>query len=72
MNWQSVAILGTIVITALTLFLAVQSNFNTRFTALETRMDTRIGRLEMLLTENLVQLNRETATLIAKSHTHKK
>ena len=37
---------------------------------LDSKIDTRIGRLETLLTENLIALNRDIGELKGASHTH--
>lgn len=37
---------------------------------LDSKIETRVGRLEALLTENLIALNRDVGELKGASHTH--
>ena len=38
---------------------------------LDSKIETRIGRLEALLTDNLIALNRDIGELKGASHTHR-
>lgn len=56
--------------TELAPFLAVLGVLVAMWWRLDSKIETRIGRLEALLTENLIALNREIGELKGASHTH--
>ena len=51
-------------------FIAVLSVLVAMWWRLDSKIETRIGRLEALLTENLIALNRDIGELKGASHTH--
>ena len=51
-------------------FIAVLGVLVAMWWRLDSKIETRIGRLEALLTENLIALNRDIGELKGASHTH--
>ena len=51
-------------------FLAVLGVLVAMWWRLDSKIETRIGRLEALLTDNLIALNRDIGELKGASHTH--
>ena len=51
-------------------FLAVLGVLVAMWWRLDSKIETRIGRLEALLTDNLIALNRAIGELKGASHTH--
>ena len=51
-------------------FIAVLSVIVAMWWRLDSKIETRIGRLEKLLTDNLIALNRDIGELKGASHTH--
>jgi len=51
-------------------FIAVLGALGAMRWRLDSKIETRIGRLEALLTDNLIALNRDTGELKGSAHTH--
>ena len=51
-------------------FIAVLGVLVAMWWRLDSKIETRIGRLESLLTDNLIALNRDIGELKGSSHTH--
>ncbi len=51
-------------------FIAVLGVLVAMWWRLDSKIETRIGRLEALLTDNLIALNRDIGELKGASHTH--
>ena len=51
-------------------FIAVLGVLVAMWWRLDSKIETRIGRLEALLTDNLIALNRAIGELKGSSHTH--
>ena len=56
--------------TELVPFIAVLGVLVAMWWRLDSKIETRIGRLEALLTDNLIALNRDIGELKGTSHTH--
>ena len=51
-------------------FIAVLGVLVAMWWRLDSKIETRIGRLEALLTDNLIALNRDIGELKGSAHTH--
>ena len=51
-------------------FIAVLGLLLAMWWRLDSKIETRIGRLEKLLTDNLIVLNRDIGELKGQAHTH--
>ena len=51
-------------------FIAVLGLLLAMWWRLDSKIETRIGRLEKLLTDNLIALNRDIGELKGQAHTH--
>ena len=51
-------------------FIALLSVIVAMWWRLDSKIETRIGRLEKLLTDNLIVLNRDIGELKGQTHTH--
>ena len=51
-------------------FIAILSVIVAMWWRLDSKIETRIGRLEKLLTDNLIVLNRDIGELKGQAHTH--